>query len=93
MCSPWGTGMGAGDALRKLPQDLVTPDVRALAVEIKAMRERVDALEKYLSESIANLKGETKAGFEHIVSQLRPHERVAHLEEERDPKRLPDSKQ
>lgn len=54
--------MGAGDALRKLPQDLVTPDVRALAVEIKAMRARVDALEKYLSESIANLKGETKAG-------------------------------
>lgn len=85
--------MGAGDALRKLPQDLVTPDVRALAVEIKAMRERVDALEKYLSKSIANLKGETKAGFEYIDSQLRPHERVARLEEERDPKRLPDSKQ
>ena len=89
--------MGVVDDLRKLLQDLVTPDLHAQAVELRALREetnrRFDETNRDMTRrfeetnrAIAESRGEAKAGVDYVVSQFQLHQRVSRLEEERPPK-------
>jgi hypothetical protein len=71
--------MGVVDDIRKLLQDLVTPEMRALANEIKNQGEKID-----------NLRAEMNRRFDYIESSFRLDERVSLLEAERKkPRRQP----
>ena len=104
--------MSVVDDVRKLLQDMVTPDLRALSVKVESLDKNIDAVEKSLDkkidaverhltdkidatekrllESIGNVRGETKAGVEYIVSQLRLDQRLTALEEDKQRKQLGD---
>ena len=50
--------MGVVDDVRKLLQDLVTPEMRALANEVKNQGEKIDGLRQDTGEKIENLRKE-----------------------------------
>ena len=93
--------MSVVDDLRKLLQDLVTPELRAQAVKLDQIEKRMDGLDKRLTESIAELRGEMRAqwdatraevrsGVAQIAEHLRIDKRLAALEEDRQRKELPE---
>ncbi len=71
--------MGVVDEVRKLLQDLVTPEMRALAAEVKGLNGKVD-----------DLRLEMNRRFDYIESSFRLNERVSLLDAER---KKPHSKQ
>jgi hypothetical protein len=71
--------MGVVDEVRKLLQDLVTPEMRALATEVKGLNGKVE-----------DLRLEMNRRFDYIESSFRLNERVSLLEAER---KKPHSKQ
>jgi hypothetical protein len=71
--------MGVVDDVRKLLQDLVTPEMRALAAEVKGLNEKVESL-----------RVEMNRRFDYIETSFRLNERVSLLEAER---KKPPSKQ
>jgi hypothetical protein len=71
--------MGVVDEVRKLLQDLVTPEMRALAAEGKGLNGKVE-----------DLRLEMNRRFDYIESSFRLNERVSLLEAER---KKPHSKQ
>jgi hypothetical protein len=64
--------MGVVDDVRKLLQDLVTPEMRALAVKVDALDEKIDIL-----------RSEMNRRFDYLETSFRLDERVSTLEEER----------
>jgi hypothetical protein len=87
--------------LRELLQDMVTPDLKALRVTVDNIENKVDGLEKRLSDSIAELRGEARAhrdatrndiraGVAEITEKIRIDNRLTALEEDRDKKRPPE---
>ncbi|MGD0567264.1 MAG: hypothetical protein ABSA78_02570 [Candidatus Sulfotelmatobacter sp.] len=71
--------MGVVDEVRKLLQDLVTPEMRALAAEVKGLNGKVE-----------DLRVEMNRRFDYIETSFRLNERVSLLEAER---KKPHSKQ
>jgi hypothetical protein len=71
--------MGVVDEVRKLLQDLVTPEMRALAAEVKGLNGKLD-----------DLRLEMNRRFDYIESSFRLNERVSLLDAER---KKPHSKQ
>lgn len=71
--------MGVVDEDRKLLQDLVTPEMRALAAEVKGLNGKVE-----------DLRLEMNRRFDYIETSFRLNERVSLLEAER---KKPHSKQ
>jgi hypothetical protein len=71
--------MGVVDEVRKLLQDLVTPEMRALAAEVKGLNGKVE-----------DLRLEMNRRFDYIETSFRLNERVSLLEAER---KKPHSKQ
>ena len=63
--------MGVVEDVRKLLQDLVTPQLRAISA-------RMDALEK----SVADLRAEMRDRFEHLKTSFRLDERLSFVESE-----------
>lgn len=93
--------MSVVDDLGKLLQDLVTPELRAQAVKLDHIEKRMDGLDKRLTESIAELRGEMRAqwdatraevrsGVAQIAEHLRIDKRLAALEQDRERKLLPE---
>lgn len=71
--------MSVVDDIRKLLQDLVTPEMRALANEVKNQGQKID-----------DLRAEMNRRFDYIESSFRLDERVSLLEAERKkPRRQP----
>jgi hypothetical protein len=75
--------MGAVEDLRKLLQDLVTPEMRALATEVKGLKENMSTLRSDLNDKIDNLRAEMNRRFDYLETSFRLDERVSSLEEER----------
>jgi hypothetical protein len=71
--------MGVVDEVRELLQDLVTPEMRALAAEVKGLNGKLD-----------DLRLEMNRRFDYIESSFRLNERVSLLDAER---KKPHSKQ
>jgi hypothetical protein len=71
--------MGVVDNVRKLQQDLVTPETRALAAEVRGLNEKGDTRRLEMNRK-----------FDYIESSFRLNERVSLLEAER---KKPQSKQ
>ena len=71
--------MGVVDEVRKPLQDLVTPEMRALATEVKGLNGKVE-----------DLRLEMNRRFDYIETSFRLNERVSLLEAER---KKPHSKQ
>ena len=71
--------MGVVDEVRKPLQDLVTPEMRALATEVKGLNGKVE-----------DLSLEMNRRFDYIETSFRLNERVSLLEAER---KKPHSKQ
>jgi len=82
--------MGVVDDVRKPLQDLVTPEMRALANEVKNQNQRIDILRTDMTEKIENLRVDMNRRFDYIESSFRLDERVSLLEAERKkPRRQP----
>jgi hypothetical protein len=66
--------MSVVDDLRKLLQDLVTPDVRALTVKVEhveaGLHNLAGKVEK-LDQALADMRGEMRAQAETLISQVR----------------------
>ena len=89
--------MGAVDDVRKLLQDLVTPEMRALATELKNQNEKFENLRIELGTvrkeigdlradvrgQVASLPTEVNRRFDYIESSFRLDERVSLLEADR----------
>jgi hypothetical protein len=75
--------MGVVDDVRKLLQDLVTPEMRALAVKVGALDEKVETFRKDVNEKFDYLRAEMNRRFDYLESSFRLDERVSSLEEER----------
>jgi hypothetical protein len=71
--------MGVMDEVRKVSQDLVTPEMRALAAEVKGLNGKVE-----------DLRLELNRRFDYIESSFRLNERLSLSEAER---KKPHSKQ
>jgi hypothetical protein len=90
--------MSVVDDAPKLLQDLVAPELRALAVRMDNLDGRIDSVEKQIAElggelraRTDSLRAEMRTGVEYIVSQLRVDQRLGRLEEESQRKKqLPD---
>jgi hypothetical protein len=68
----YNSSMGVVEDVRKLLQDLVTPEMRALAAKVDGLNEKVD-----------NLRAEMNRRFDYIETSFRLDERVSMLEEDR----------
>ena len=75
--------MGAVDDLRKLLQDLVTPEMRALAVKVEAVDEKLNIFRKDVNDKFDILRTEMNRRFDYLETSFRLDERVSTLEEER----------
>jgi len=75
--------MSVVEDLRKLLQDLVTPEMRALSAEVKGMKENTETLRRDVSDKIDTLRAEMNRRFDYIETSFRLDERVTTLEEER----------
>lgn len=80
--------------IRKLLQDLVTPDLQALKTELKMHHEetnrRFDELSRAIAESRGEMRAEVRGVGERIIERLQMEQRLAALEEERNRKQLPE---
>ena len=74
--------MSVVDDVRKLLEDLVAPELRALAVKMDNLERRIDSVEKQIAEMRGELRAEIKNGVQYIVSQLQLDQRLGKLEEE-----------
>ena len=63
--------MGVVEDVRKLLQDLVTPEMRALAAEVKANNEK-----------IADLRAEMNRRFDYLERSFRLDERISAVEDQ-----------
>ncbi len=79
------TGMGAIDDTRKLLQDLVTPDLRALSVRVDALEKRVDSGFSDLKQTIADVDARAERRHTALLIALHLEERVKRLEERTSP--------
>ena len=86
--------MGAVDDVRKLLQDLVTPEMRALSEQVKNLdnridhldknlNHRIDGLDKNLNDKMEGLRVEMTRRFDYMESTFRLDERVSLLEADR----------
>ena len=93
--------MSVVDDLRKLLQDLVTPELRAQAVRLENVEKRIDGLDKALAELRGEMRAqwdatraEVRSGVSQIAEHLRIDQRLAVLEADRQQrKELPPEKQ
>lgn len=93
--------MSVVDDLRKLIQDLVTPEVRAIAAELKMHREetnrRLDELTRRLDKSVDDLRGDIRTQVQSVVVQitgyLRIEQRLSAVEDRQQHKELPEQGQ
>jgi hypothetical protein len=79
----YNTGMSVVEDVRKLLQDLVTPEMRALAVKVDALDNKVETLRKDMNEKIETFRAEMNRRFDYLETSFRLDERVSTLEEER----------
>jgi hypothetical protein len=79
----YNRAMGVVEDVRKLLQDLVTPEMRALAVEVKAVKEDIGSLHAEINRRFDELRVEMNRRFDYIETSFRLDERVSLLEEER----------
>ena len=84
--------MGAIDDIRKLLQDLVTPDLKALSVRVEALEKKVDTGFADVKEKFADVKQtisdvDARAERRHtaLLVALHLEERVKRLEERAAP--------
>jgi len=84
--------MGAVEDVRKLLQDLVTPDLRALAVRVEALEKKIDTGFAEVKETISEMKqsiatSDDRAERRHtaLLVTLHLEERVKRLEERAAP--------
>lgn len=90
--------MSVVDDVRKLLQDLVAPELRALGVRMDNIERRIDSVEKQIAElrgelraQVDSLRAEIRGGVEHVIAQLNLDQRLGKLEEENQRrKQLPD---
>jgi uncharacterized protein YoxC len=75
--------MGVVEGVRKLLQDLVTPEMRALAVKVDTLDNKVETLRKDVNEKIETFRTEMNRRFDYLETSFRLNERVSTLEEER----------
>lgn len=68
--------MSVVDDVRKLLQDLVAAELRALAVRMDNLDRRIDSVEKQIAEMRGELRAEIKNGVQYIVSQLQLDQRL-----------------
>jgi hypothetical protein len=77
--------MGAIDDTRKLLQDLVTPDLKALSVRVDALEKRVDWGFADLKQTIADVDARAERRHTALLVALHLEERVKRLEERAAP--------
>jgi len=58
--------MGVVEDIRKLLQDLVTPEMRALAVKVDAVHKEVDILREDMNRRFEELSREMSRRFDYI---------------------------
>jgi hypothetical protein len=75
--------MGMVDDVRKLLQDLVTPEMRALAVKVDALDQEVKNFRIEVNGKFTDLRTELNRRFDYLETSFRLDERVSTLEEER----------
>jgi hypothetical protein len=75
--------MGVVEDVRKLLQDLVTPEMRALAAEVKGLNDKVENLRVDMNDKMENLRVDMNRRFDYIESSFRLNERVSLLEADR----------
>jgi hypothetical protein len=86
--------MSVVDDLRKLLQDMIAPELRALSVKIDHLDRRVDSIEKQIAElrgemraQTDSLRAEMRTGVEYLATHLRLDQRLGRLEEENQRKK------
>lgn len=75
--------MGVVDDVRKLLQDLVTPEMRALAVKVDGLDDKLNIFRKDVDDKFNTLRSEMNRRFDYLETSFRLDERVSTLEEER----------
>jgi uncharacterized protein YoxC len=75
--------MGVVDDVRKLLQDLATPEMRALATEVKGLKDNMNILRGDLNDKLESLPTEMNRRFDYLEASFPLDERVSSLEEER----------
>jgi hypothetical protein len=75
--------MGVVEDIRKLLQDLVTPEMRALSIEVKGLKENMGTLRDDLNGKIDGLQTAMNRRFDYLETSFRLDERVSLLEEDR----------
>ncbi len=73
--------MGVVEDVRPLLQDLVTPELRALAVETKSLREDMDHRFKELREDMGHRFEEVNRRFDYLERTFRLDERITAVED------------
>lgn len=88
--------MSVVDDLRKLLQDLVTPDLRALGVRVEHVEKRLENLEHSIAEMRTEMRSEIRQGISQITDLLRLNQHLTSMEdrlsavEDRQRKELPE---
>ena len=77
--------MGVIDDTRKLLQDIVTPDLKALAARVEALEKRVDSGFADLKQAIADVDARAERRHTALLVALHLEERVKRLEERTAP--------
>jgi hypothetical protein len=75
--------MGVVDDVRKLLQDLVTPEMRAITVKVDALDHEVKTFRSEVNAKFTDLRTEINRRFDFLETSFRLDERVSMLEEER----------
>jgi hypothetical protein len=75
--------MGVVEDIRKLLQDLVTPEMRALAVKVGSLDDKVETFRKDVNDKFETLRAEMNRRFDYLETSFRLDERVSLLEEDR----------
>ena len=78
----YNSAMVVVDDVRKLLQDLVTPEMRALSTEVRGLKENMGTLRGDLNDKIDSLRVEMNRRFDYLETSFRLDERVSTLEEE-----------
>lgn len=81
--------MSVVDDLRKLLQDLVTPDLRALAVRVEHIEKSLAELRGEMRAQADATRDEVRAGVARIGEILRIEQRLSAVEDEQR-KKLPE---
>ncbi len=77
--------MGAIDDIRKLLQDLVTPDLKALGVRVEALERKVDSGFADVKQTVADVDARAERRHTALLVALHLEERVKRLEERATP--------